>query len=258
MKTPYSNKQNIKLNTILGITVISESKSSILEKIIKYINQPVGFFHIVSLNPENLVVAQENKLFKRIIETAKIKIVDGIGVVLAGRLLSVKVGERLTGVDLVEELIKTASVRRLRVLMIGGKGNLALWLAKCYKEQFPEAEFFGLQGIESIKNPKKEEETKIFSIVTDYRPHLIFVAFGSPDQELWIERHKKGFTGCVVMGVGGSLDYLSKNIKRAPVFLQKIGLEWLYRLINQPWRWRRQIRLARFLFLVIKERISSI
>ena len=147
-----------------------------------------------------------------------------------------------------------ASDRRLRVLMIGGKENLALRLAQCYSEQFPEAKFKGVQGIEDIKNIKKEEEVKIFSIVTAYKPQLVFVAFGSPDQELWLDRHKKEFAGCVVMGVGGAFNYLSNKIKRAPVFIQKLGLEWLFRLLNQPWRWKRQLRLLKFIGLVIRQK----
>jgi len=244
----------MKQNKILGITITPESRTSILEKIIKYIGQPQELFHIVSLNPENLVVATENESFKRVVETAQIKIVDGIGVVLAGRWLGVEVGERVTGVSLMEELIKVASDRRLRVLMIGGKENLADKLIECYSKQFPEAKLKGIQGIENIKNPKKDEETNIFSIVVAYKPQLVFVAFGSPDQELWIEHHKKEFTGCVVMGVGGAFDYLSNNIKRAPVFIQKLGLEWLLRLLNQPWRWRRQLRLFRFIKLILQEK----
>lgn len=244
----------MKQNKILGITITPESKSSILEKILKYIDDPTGFFHIVSLNPENLVVTTENESFKRVIETAQIKIIDGIGVILAGRLLGIEIGERITGVGLMEELIKRASDRRLRVLMIGGNENLALWLAQCYSNQFPKAKLKGLQGIGDIKNIKKEEETKIFSIVAAYKPQLVFVAFGSPDQELWLDGHKKEFTGCVVMGVGGAFNYLSSNIERAPVFIQKLGLEWLLRLLNQPWRWKRQLRLFRFIKLILQEK----
>lgn len=247
----------MKENKILGITITLESKTSILEKIIKYIGQSRGLFHIVSLNPENLVVATENESFKRVVETAQIKIVDGIGIVLVGQWLGVEVGERVTGVSLMEELIKVASDRRLRVMMIGGKENLALRLAQCYADQFPEAKFFGLKGIEDIKNPKKAEEDKIFSIVAAYKPQLVFVAFGSPDQEFWIEHHKKEFTGCVVMGVGGAFDYLSNNIKRAPVFIQKIGVEWLFRLLTQPWRRRRQMRLIKYIWLVIKQKLKK-
>jgi len=138
--------------------------------------------------------------------------------------------------------------------MIGGKENLALRLAQCYSDRFPEAKFKGIQGIANIKKPTEGEEREIFSIVAVYKPHLIFVAFGSPDQELWIARHKKEFNKCVVMGVGGALDYLFGNVVRAPVVIQKFGMEWLYRLINQPWRWKRQLRLLKFIGLILQEK----
>ena len=122
----------MKQNKILGIAIPKDTRKIILEKILKYIEKPNGFFHIVSLNPENLVVATENKLFKKVVETAQIKIIDGVGVVLVGRLLNLNL-ERLTGVDLMDNLISLASNMRLRVLMIGGKLNLADSLAKCSK-----------------------------------------------------------------------------------------------------------------------------
>ena len=156
-----------------------------------------------------------------------------------------------------EDLIKMASERRLRVLMIGGKSYLADGLAKCYQKKYPKAKFLGTIGIKNIKKPTKIEEEAISSIVVGYKPHFVFVAFGSPNQELWIERHKKQFAGRVTMGVGGSLDYLSNNIKRAPVYIQKIGMEWLYRLTIQPWRWRRQVRLIKFIWLVIRQKWSK-
>lgn len=248
---------NNKGKTILGISIPIQSKQTILEKILKYIEKPNGSFHIVSLNPENLVVATENDLFKRIIETAQIKIIDGIGIVLAGRLLNLNL-ERLTGVDLMKNLINLASNMRLRVMLIGGKENLALELADCYQREFPEAKFKGIEGIRNIKNPTDKEEKEITTIVRHYKPQLVFVAFGSPDQELWIERHKKEFSGCVVMGVGGSFDYLSNNIKRTPVFIQKIGLEWLYRLVIQPWRFKRQLKLIKFIWLIIHQKWNKI
>jgi len=248
----------LKQNKILGITIIPQSRQTVLEKIGKYISNPVGFFHIVSLNPENMVIAQENEQFKKVIETAQIKIIDGIGIVLAARILGVDISERYPGVELMKELIKVASDGRLRVLLIGGRPNLAESLAECYQEEFSQAKFKGVYGIKDIKKPTRTEERTILSIVISYKPHLLFVAFGSPDQELWLARHKKEFSGVVAMGVGGSFDYLSDEVIRAPVFIQKLGLEWFYRLINQPWRWKRQLRLLRFIGLVFKEKWTKI
>jgi N-acetylglucosaminyldiphosphoundecaprenol N-acetyl-beta-D-mannosaminyltransferase len=235
---------------ILGIKIDGLNKKEILEKIKKYLLNPSGFFHITSLNPENLVLATENHLFKKALNNSQIRLIDGIGVVLAGKIFNIKVGEKVIGVDLMKELLNMAGKMRLRVLLIGGRGNLADDLTNCYQERYPEAKFLGTEGIKNIKNPKKIEEKEIFSIVAALKPHLVFVAFGSPWQELWIERHKNKFKNCVVMGVGGAFDFLSGKVPRAPVIFQKLGLEWLFRLIIQPWRLKRQLRLIRFGWLI--------
>ena len=247
-----------KIKNFLRIKIFAQNKQNTLEKIKKYIKKNNQFCHIVSLNPENLIIALENKKFKKVIETAQIQIIDGVGMILASRLLGVFVGERYPGVDLVNDLLNLSSKMRLRVLLIGARSNLAKRLADCYQKKYSPAKFFGLEGISDIKNPKKEEEEKIFSIISDFKPHLVLVAFGSPDQELWIERHKKEFKNSVVMGVGGAFDFLGGVVPRAPIFIRKIGLEWLFRLLVQPWRLRRQLRLVRFLWLVIKEFFSSL
>jgi len=240
--------------TLFGIKLPKDTKKDILEKIKKYIAKPIGICHIVSLNPEIVMIAQKNEDFKKAVTKAKIKIVDGVGIVLAARILGFKAGERYPGVELMEDMIKMASEQRLRVLLIGGRENLADELADCYSEQFPEARFRGVVGILDIENPRRAEEEKIFSIVASYKPHIILVAFGSPVQELWIERHSKKLKGKVVMGVGGAFDFLSGKIGRAPAWMRSLGLEWFYRLLVQPWRWQRQLRLLEFAKLVFKQR----
>ena len=240
---------------MLGVNIENQTKKDILDKIIKNIESPHGFFHIVSLNPENLVIAQENGEFRKALNDAQIRIVDGFGVVLASRILKFEAGDHFTGIDLMKELMKTAQRVRLKVLLIGGRPNLAFKLAECYGKKYPEAEFLGIEGVADIQNPKKEEEEKIFSIVLDYKPNLVFVAFGSPHQELWLSRHKDQFKNIVCMGVGGAFDFVSGSIPRAPLIIQKIGLEWLFRLFVQPWRWRRQLRIFKFLYLVVREAV---
>ncbi len=203
-----------------------------------------------------MVIAYENSQFKQALNKAQIKLIDGIGIVIAAFLLNTQVGDRFPGVELMQELIILASKRRLRVLLIGGKPNLALRLAQCYQRIYPEAKFVGIEGIKNIQNPTKIEENEIFSIITDFKPHLVFVAFGSPEQELWIERHRDQFDRYLLMGVGGAFDFLSGAVPRAPRLVQAIGLEWLYRLIRQPWRWKRQLRLIKFCYLVLKQKFQ--
>lgn len=239
---------------ILEITMPTQSRNDILEKIKKYISSPRGFFHIVSLNPENMVLTKENDNFKKVVETAQIKLVDGVGVVLAARWLNIPIGQKMTGVELMEELVKMANVLRLRVLLIGARSNLALKLAECYSQKYAQAKFKGLYGIQNIKKPRQVEEKAIFSIVRHYKPHILLVSFGSPYQELWLARHKKQFSKIVAVGVGGAFDYLGGKVARAPKPIRDFGFEWLFRLIREPWRLKRQLRLIKFIRLILAEK----
>jgi len=233
------------------------SKKEVLEKIIKYISKPRGFFHIVSLNPENIVVALENKTFKRVIRKASLGIIDGSGIERAAQMLHLTAGERYPGVDLMNHLISHAGRMRLRVLLIGGPAKLADSLAKCYSRSYPKATFIGVQGIKNVKNPTAHELQELYRIVRATKPQITFTAFGSPTQEIWFEKHKRWFPKCVCMGVGGAFDYLSGAIQRPNKLIRSMGFEWLARLIRQPWRWRRQLRLIKFMYFVIKQKVHD-
>jgi N-acetylglucosaminyldiphosphoundecaprenol N-acetyl-beta-D-mannosaminyltransferase len=241
--------------TLLGITLQSNTRNQILENIESRLASHDRFTHVVSLNPENVVVAQESDSFKRVLNQAQIKLVDGIGVVFAASLLGLPHSERVSGVDLMDELTCRASALRLRVALIGGFEDLAETLADRYAQAQPEAKFIGLQGIKNIKKPEKSEENRIKSVITDLRPHLVFVSFGSPAQELWIDSHRELFKNSVVCGVGGAFDFLGGRVRRAPALMRAAGLEWLFRLWVEPWRWRRQLRIVRFAGLVIRQRL---
>lgn len=245
-------------NTILDITPQTYAKRDILENIKKYISAPKGFYHIVSLNPENLVIAHDDPEFKEIVETAQIKLVDGVGIVVAGKTLGVPVGERVTGVQLMESLLPIANEGSLTVMLIGGKGNLAIQLAKCYIDTYVRAKFIGTKGIENIQDPKKDEEKEILAIVARTRPHLVFVALGSPFQEKWIWRNRASLQGAVCVGVGGAFDYFGGKVKRPPLLVRGMGFEWLFRLLCQPWRWKRQLRLIKFIWLVLAQRFNYV
>lgn len=241
-------------NQLLGIPIPTESKSTIREKIIKNIFETKNFFHVVSLNPEIFVLTTQNEAFKRVVAEAQMRIIDGVGVVAAAQLCSVPVGDRYSGVDLMSDLLKEAHNRRLRVLLIGGGDKIAEHVVECQKGAFPGIEFTATAGIVNIARPTDTEEKEIASIVAAAKPHMVFVAYGSPAQELWIDRHSKLFTGMVVMGVGGAFDFLSGNVARAPKWIQTIGFEWLFRLVRQPRRVIRQLRLVKFMWLVGREK----
>ena len=239
---------------ILGIPIGSERPQIILEQIIKGLLANKEFAHVVSLNPENLVLSSKDPLFKKIIIEAKYTINDGIGIVLASQVVNGSFVPRMTGVDLMEKIINEASKRSLRVLLIGGKPNLAEQLADCYNRSYPASQFKGIVGFNDVRAPSQEERKNVLSIVAAMRPQLIFIAFGSPEQEKWIYENRASLQGITCIGVGGSFDFLGGLIRRAPKLIQNLGLEWLYRLLKQPWRWRRQLQLWVFVWLVIKEK----
>lgn len=242
-------------NKLFGIEIAQESKNQVLEKILKYTSKPEGFVHIVSLNPENMVTATKNADFHTCLSQAQIRIIDGAGVRAACRLLGVKVGERITGVDLMADILKMAHKSSLRVMLIGGNEKIAEQVADCQKKLLPGISIKALRGIADISSPQKHEEEHIFSIVADYKPHILFASFGSPAQELWLYSHKDRLDNIIAMGVGGAFDFMGGRVPRAPRIVQRIGFEWLFRLILQPWRVVRQLRLIEFMWLVGKKAI---
>ncbi len=211
--------------------------------------------HIVSLNPENIMSAQSDSDFQEILNTAEVQIIDGVGILLASHLTGENKShfERVTGIDLMIRLISSitkANHREVTVGLLGGRGGVARQvrdiLAKKYVSS-PHVRFVDLPESEST-DPSNTIHLK------DANIDLLFVAFGSPTQEKWIWQNRKSLSQTVCMGVGGAFDMLTGRVPRAPALIQKIGLEWLYRLIAQPWRLRRQIRLLQFIWRVFVRR----
>lgn len=242
---------------ILGVSIRPDSGQYILEKIKKGLLTQKKFVHVVSINPENILLTLNDPLFKQILNEAEISINDGIGVVLASQMLFGNFVPRLTGVDLMEKLIKVASTESLRVLLIGGRHNLAEELSNCYNRSYPASKFTGVAGFRNIRQPSAAEQKALLSIVAAVRPHLMFVAFGSPYQEKWIYENRASLQGVTCIGVGGAFDFLSGRVSRAPKLIRRIGLEWFFRLVHQPWRWKRQLQLPIFIWLVLKQKLSQ-
>lgn len=251
----------MKTHSILGIFFESLSKKDILEKIKKYIvedaKNQAEMLHVVSLNPEIMVAAASNECFKNIVTSAQIRIRDGAGIALAGRIVGVDTGERMTGVELMERLIEYAHQTSRRVMLIGGKGKIAQELADCYNKKYHSNLYLGVEGYKNWRKPTKEENDTLFSIVADFTPQIVFASFGSPQTEIWLSDHKDKFRGMICASVGGAFQYLNGNVKRPPVWIRKSGMEWLYRLITEPWRWRRQLNLIKFGYLVFKQKFSG-
>lgn len=203
--------------------------------------------HIVTVNPELIMLAQKNLEFRAAINDASLVVPDGIGVVYASRYLGKPIRDRVTGVDLTRRLSAVAAHRGLRLFLLGAAPGVAERVADRLRKDYPSIDVTGTYA----GSPRVEEEDDICRRIREAKPHILLVAYGAPSQELWVARNKEKLAVPVIIGVGGTFDFLSGNVRRAPRAIQRVGFEWLYRLIRQPWRWRRMLALPTFAVMVL-------
>lgn len=241
----------IKYMQVLGVKVDDINEIEVLEKVEKFL-QDKKQNYIVTPNPEIIVAAQNDPDLKAILNKADLAIPDGVGLKLAG------VKNRVTGVDLMHNLIRVANDKGYTVGFIGGKKGVAKKAAEIFQKEYPLlkitfAEDGGMINEEGLMINEKKQEIHQSSIINhDSLPKadLLFVAFGHGKQEKWIARYLDKIPVKVTMTVGGSLDYVAGEVKRAPKSLRDLGLEWLFRLTMQPWRIHRQLILIKYLWMI--------
>ncbi|GIW62044.1 MAG: acetylglucosaminyldiphosphoundecaprenol acetyl-beta-D-mannosaminyltransferase [Patescibacteria group bacterium] len=233
-------------NYIFGIGVSNITEENALELVLKRVKNGKKKCMIVTPNPEIVMYALSHPIYKRIINEADLALCDGIGLFLAGSILGKPFRERITGVDFMDKLCAKASENAVTVGFLGGRHGVAEKTAECLRKKYP-----GL----IIKFSGEEWDVKTFP---KEGVDILFVAFGFPKQEEWIAKYLPMLPIKVAMGVGGAFDYLSGRVKRAPFFIRSLGLEWLYRLIHQPWRIKRQVVLPQFLYLVLKQKMRIV
>jgi N-acetylglucosaminyldiphosphoundecaprenol N-acetyl-beta-D-mannosaminyltransferase len=199
---------------------------------------------IVTLNPEMVMAARDDPALARVIIQADLAIPDGIGIIWAAHLRGHRM-VRVTGVDLLLGTAQLAAQRGYRIFLLGAGPGVAAEAASRLAARNPRLPPVGT----SSRGPGSGDEAGILAELADSRPDILFVAYGSPAQERWIAglHNELGQAGVsVTVGVGGAFDFISGRIPRAPYWMRRAGLEWLYRLWRQPWRWRRMLALPRF------------
>lgn len=204
---------------------------------------------IFTPNPEIVMTAQEDEELKRALYSADMLIPDGIGIVIASGLYGNRLPERVTGFDLMMELINYGVQRGWTFYLLGGKPGVSDRAAKRLQKVYPNIRILGTYH--GYMNGEEEEE--IIAHINLCNPNILFVGMGAPRQEKWIFKNRKRLKANLVMAVGGALDVLAGKTKRAPKIFIKLGLEWLYRLIKEPWRFPRMLKLPLFLFKVIMD-----
>ena len=222
---------------VLGIKVNKITSKKVLDKIEDFLVSGKQNY-IVTLNSEILLKAQKDEEYFHILNNADLSILDGSGPKFAGLIMGNNL-KRIPGADLTEKILRIAEEKKLKVAVLNWSGGLSKKedLERALIKKYPNLEFV-IENIE--QNFADFIKTKSLARLREFKPNILFVTLGAPYQEKFIY-HNLSKTPSVklALGVGGSFDFISGKIKRAPLIFQKLGMEWLWRLIMQPWRWKR-------------------
>jgi N-acetylglucosaminyldiphosphoundecaprenol N-acetyl-beta-D-mannosaminyltransferase len=213
----------------------------------QFMTEP-GLHQIATTNPEFVMRAQQDAAFRQVLWQADLCIPDGVGLLIAAQWLGRPLPQRVPGSELVYHLAELAAENRWRLFLLGAAEGVAEAAAVILQQQYPGLIIAGTYA----GSPDPSENAAIVRRINDSQADMLFVAYGAPRQDKWIARNKESLTAVrLAMGVGGSLDFITGRAVRAPRWLQNLGLEWFYRLIREPWRWRRMLALPRFALKVL-------
>lgn len=202
---------------------------------------------VCTVNPEFIMTARRQPAFAQGLAAADLCTPDGVGVLWAARLAGVHLAERVTGSDGIHLICERAAAQGWRVFFLGAAPGIAERAAAELARLYPGLRVAGAYA----GSPSETDWPQIRQRLTATHPDLLFVAYGHPRQDIWIHQHREELPVAVALGVGGAFDFVAGITPRAPLWLRRLGLEWLYRLVRQPWRWRRMAALPLFALLVL-------
>lgn len=210
---------------------------------------------IYTPNPEIVMGAKDDSRLRSLINNGDMITADGIGLIYASRIKKRPLKERVTGYHLSIKLLEIANENNYSIYLLGSKDGVAKMAAENIKKDYPNVKIAGyhhgyFKGSHRGNENHKEEIT-IINDINHSNPDIIFLGLGFPNQENWIDANKDKIKGRVIIGNGGVIDILSGTIKDTPEIYRKIGLEWLYRLVKNPSRIKRQLVIPKFIFKVI-------
>jgi N-acetylglucosaminyldiphosphoundecaprenol N-acetyl-beta-D-mannosaminyltransferase len=205
---------------------------------------------VATVNPEFVMHARRDPAFRQALERTDLSVADGYGLVWALRRMGCPQQDRVTGIDLVPALAARCAAARRRVFLLGARPGVAAEAARRLVARCPGLEVAGADP----GSPRPEDDAAVVDMVNRAAPDVLLVAYGHPRQEFWIERNRDRLAVPVAIGVGGAFDFLAGRVRRAPLWLQSVHLEWAWRLLLEPWRARRMAVLPIFAAAVLAGR----
>ena len=209
------------------------------------------FHYVVTPNPEFILAAGKDAEFRRVLNGADLVLADGIGVIYSAKILGTPLKERVPGVEFAGDMLDCLNQRGGRLYLLGSKPGVAERAGERILERFPQIDLCGTQD-----GYFRDEEAALLKVAAA-RPDLLFVCLGAPKQEKWMARWGRHTGARLAIGLGGVLDVFAGNVERAPAAWQKLGLEWAYRLKQEPKRAGRKARLPLVLVQAAGERIRK-
>lgn len=234
---------------ILGIRVDEYDMTQSLDLIGAFVAQGREKLHqVVTINPEGVWLAVNDPALAAIMEQAALITPDGNGVLWAARQLGTPLKERVAGIELMENICRRAAEQGWRVYLLGAKPGVAQAAGEKLMEKYP-----GLRIVGCDNGYFRGREEQAIAAVREAEADVLFAALGMPYQEQWLYQHRQELGCAVAVGVGGSFDVIAGLVKRAPALWQKLKLEWLWRLLSDPKRWRRYLVIPRFMRAVKRQ-----
>lgn len=242
---------------IFGVEIDNTTLEDATELVKGYLNGDT-LKAICTPNTEIVMAAKNDPDIKKLINSYDLIIPDGIGLIYGSRMRKKPLKERVTGFDLSMKMLEIANKKGYSVFLLGGREGVAKKAGENIIKKYPNIKIAGVHNgyFKGSHNGYKdhEEEKKVIEMINYSKPDIIFVGLGFPKQEIWISENRQRIQGKVIIGNGGTMDILSGNAKRAPETFQRLGLEWLYRLMKEPSRIKRQMALPKFLLSVLFNR----
>lgn len=202
---------------------------------------------VCTVNPEFIVDARRDAAFAAVLRRAALCVPDGVGVLWAARRAGVTLHERVTGSDGIYRICERAAARGWRVYFLGAAPGIAEQTAQALLARYPRLVVAGTHS----GSPTAADWPEIERRLAESNADILFVAYGHPRQDLWIDARLEQLPAAVAIGVGGAFDFVAGVTSRAPRWMQRLGMEWLHRLLTQPWRWRRMLKLPVFVGMVV-------
>ena len=207
--------------------------------------------YVVTPNAEIAYEALPDAQLRQLLNGADMVLPDGAGVVLASKILKKPLRQKVAGVDFAAGLLQELSKTGGRLYLLGSKPGVAEQAAQKMLEQAPGLVVCGMA------DGYFQDEAAVVQKINAAAPDVLFVCLGAPKQELFMRAHQKELNVRLMVGLGGTLDAFAGTVKRAPKWMIRLNLEWLYRLIKEPKRFRRMLRLPKYILAVVAERIRG-